>query len=637
MKSSFYENRLAQLIHIFQKAQSMTVATLASKLDVSERTIRNDIKQLNEVLKPHASIDGMRGNYTLRIFDMTQYRKMVEQLYRTDDVLNCVTNRMEYIFEKLLQAQEPVLMDELAYEMNIARTTFVGDLKKLRAELQQYNISIVGKQNRGLLLCGCEMDIRKYVLENSYHTLYGEYPLDAEIVQMVTKTFAKSSWGMSVQQSFLMFLTLMLDRYLKEHGIGTLPEQFYDLTERQEFAFVDTLLHHIEQFLHITLPIEERIFVFLPIIGMRTPSDLEVMQCISLDNSVQGLMERVLERIKIEMNITIDSGEFTEEFLYHLMFMVNRLRFRVRLKNPLVEELQKKYPLAYRMANIAANVIQEEYDCVVSEDEKGYLASYFSIFLEENSQKHKKVFHVAVVCGTGRVTARLMAAQLRKVLDSSAELTVFPYDTITSDILNGYDIVLTTVDLNCSCKRPVIRIYEIFQEQELIHKIEKARYWDQIEVPVLDNNWFVMASLLDQGKFFRLDTCTSYEQGIAYMVDCLTASGQLDKDFKERLQCREERGSMVFDTIAIPHTVQYASDKLVLAIGVFEEPITYQQHHVRIIFLLALPEESKQEELLIRVYDEIMHITQDTALLEKIANAKDFQALLHALYLQVGR
>ena len=94
---------------------------------------------------------------------------------------------------------------------------------------------------------------------------------------------------------------------------------------------------------------------------------------------------------------------------------------------------------------------------------------------------------------------------------------------------------------------------------------------------------------------------------------------------------------MVFDTIAIPHTVQYASDKLVLAIGVFQEPIVHQQHHVRVIFLLALPEQSKQEELLIRVYDEIMHITQDTTLLEKIANAKDFQALLHALYLQVGR
>lgn len=94
---------------------------------------------------------------------------------------------------------------------------------------------------------------------------------------------------------------------------------------------------------------------------------------------------------------------------------------------------------------------------------------------------------------------------------------------------------------------------------------------------------------------------------------------------------------MVFNTIAIPHTVQYASDKLVLAIGVFQEPIKYQQYHVRIIFLLALPEESKQEELLICVYDEIMHITQDTVLLEKIANAKDFQVLLSALYLQVGR
>ena len=149
------------------------------------------------------------------------------------------------------------------------------------------------------------------------------------------------------------------------------------------------------------------------------------MHVIALDESVRPLMHRILLQIQREMDITIQSGEFTEEFLYHLMFMLNRLRFRVKLKNPMLDDLREKYPLAYQMAGIACRVIGREYGFSVSEDERGYLASYFGVFLTENDLKRTRPFRAAVVCGTGRVTARLVAAQLKKVLDSAAQLELF--------------------------------------------------------------------------------------------------------------------------------------------------------------------------------------------------------------------
>ena len=47
----------------------LTVAAIAQELGVSERTIRNDIRQLNEDLGDGASIEGVQGRYSLRIFD----------------------------------------------------------------------------------------------------------------------------------------------------------------------------------------------------------------------------------------------------------------------------------------------------------------------------------------------------------------------------------------------------------------------------------------------------------------------------------------------------------------------------------------------------------------------------------------
>ena len=637
MKSLFSDNRIANILQILRKTPEITVSALSSRLGVSERTIRNDIKQINQELEDCAVIDGVQGKYSLRIFQMERFRQRFSAIMQTDDFLNSSRYRMEYVFGRLMRSEEPLLTDELAYEMNVGRTTLMSDLKKLREEIEPYQLKIIGKTSKGLMLHGTETEIRRYVLDRVYDSIYQDYPLDEEIVQEMQQMFEQHSFEKSVRDTFEQFMTLMLDRFLTGHYIGLLPQRYYNLTARAEFGMVDQLVDRFSQILHIRIPIEEKLFVFLPIAGMRTPADIQDMRSIELDEHVRPLMQHILRQIKAEMDITIRSGEFTEEFLYHLMFMVNRLRFHVPLKNPMLEDLREKYPLAYQMAGIAARVVREEYQLEVTEDERGYLASYFGVFLTEVDLQQEKPFRVAVVCGTGRVTARLVAVQLKKILDSSAEMQLFADEKISAELLNTFDIVLTTVELPCSCDRPVIRIHEIFNDRELLHKIEKAKYWDQIAVPVLDNNWFVMTGLLDESRFFVLKE-TDYPSAVAHMVSSLTESGQVDDRFAQRLEEREKKGTMVFDhAVAIPHSVQYASDKLMLSIGVFPEAVQYGDHEIRVIFLIGLPSQVEAEDnLLIRVYDEMIQIAKDEEMLDKIASADFFSALLRVLYRHIG-
>ncbi len=636
MKSLFGDNRNANMLQLFRKSSVISVGTLAAKLDVSERTVRNDIKQLNEELKDCAEITGGHGKYSLRIFNVERFRERFAKMMETDDFLNSPRNRMDYAFGKLMRTEEPLLTDELAYEMNVGRTTLVGDMKKLRSELVPYRLEIFGQTSKGMSLRGEERDIRKYVLENNYQQIYGAYPLDHEISEAIAKTFSRNSFEKSVQERFEQYITLMLDRFLTGHYIGSLSAGYYNLASRQEFLIVNQLLDEITKILQVEFPVEEKLFVLLPIIGMRTPADTENMQRIKLDGETRGLMDKILEAIRSEMDISIISGEFTDEFLYHLMFMMNRLRFGVRLANPMLDDLKSKYPLAYEMARIAASVIGREYHLTVSEDERGYLASYFGVFLTENDLKRAKKFRVAVVCGTGRVTARLVEAQLKKMLDSSAEMTLFADEHVSREILEEFDIVLTTVKLPCECRRPVIRIHEIFNERELLHKIEKAKYWDKIEVPVVDDNWFVMAGFVEEEAFFVFDGTVSYEAAVDQMSECLRKRGRVDDGFAGRLREREAKGTMVFDhAIAIPHSIQYASDKLELAIGVSDRPIHSGEHDIRIIFLLGLPEKGDFDDgLLIRLYDEMIRISQDMNLLENIAKSDNYYALLKAMYWQ---
>lgn len=633
MKNFFNDNRTRQILQYFRKIPVITISTLAAKLEVSERTIRNDIKQLNKDMHGCAVIEGQKGQYSLHIYAAETFRAIYAKLTETENLLDGPQGRMDYIFGKLIRSEEPVLSDDIAYEMNVGRSTLIADLRKLRESVEPYSLSIIGKVGRGLLLHGQEASIRRYILDNNYPVLYQEYPLDKEIVEAINAVFNAYALPKGTKAKFREFVTLMLDRFLTGHFIGKLDSAYYKLTGRDEFEIVDMLITRIAEILQIDFPVEEKIFIFLPIAGMRTPTDVSHLKRIKLDETIRETLEKIISRIRQEMNITLVSNEFTGEFLYHMMFMLNRLRYGIKLVNPLLDDLKGKYPLAYQMAGIAAEIIEKEYGVTVTEDERGYLAAYFGVFLTENDLQ-PECFRIALVCADGKITARLVAVQLKKILDSSTELEVFYQESVTAEDLERYDIVISTVRLSFACRRPVIQISEIFDEQELRQQIEKARYWDMADAQVLDSNKFVMTGMLDERRVFMLDDGLGYEGAVRLMVERLAADGYLDDGFLARLAERECKGEMVFgQSVAIPHTVQYASDKLVFAVGVAKKPLSYHGHEVQVIFLLGVPENIDEDDsILIRVYDEIISVAKDERLLHAIVQAKTFQELLGTLY-----
>ena len=183
MSKRFTDNRAADILYVLGHKSGVTVAFIAEKLGVSERTIRNDIRQINDDLEGSAVIEGSQGRYTLRIFGPEQYRKAFDKICNIDGVFGTPRGRQNYVFGELMRADAPLLTDELAYEMNVGRTTLISDLKRLREEIEPYGLSIVGKTSKGMILQGKELDIRTYVLETCFDALYDDYPLDHESIR----------------------------------------------------------------------------------------------------------------------------------------------------------------------------------------------------------------------------------------------------------------------------------------------------------------------------------------------------------------------------------------------------------------------------------------------------------------------
>ena len=634
MKNLFTENRAANILYMLGTKSGLTVSAMAQAMGVSDRTVRNDIRQLNEDLAGSASVEGVQGRYSLRIFDPDAYKKAYEKICDIDGMFGTPRGRQTYVFASLMRADAPLLTDELAYEMNVGRTTLVSDLKKLREELTPYGLVIVGKTSKGMILQGKELDIRTYVLENCFDEIYSDYPLDQEIRDLIREEMRQKNFEKQVGQQFERYLLLMIDRFLTGHFIGKLTDAYYNLTANAEFSRVNGIIDRIGGLLHVDFPPEEKIFTFLPIAGMRTPADLGAVEEMELDETIAPLSEKIMAQIREELGVSIDPRDFAKEFAFHLMFMLNRLRFKIRQPNAMLEELRTKFPLAYEMSGIAARVIEREEGLVVNSDERGHLATYFGVFLEENDLGQSKAFRIAVICGTGRVTARLISVQLKRIMDSQAEIQTLSDAIVSPDLLQKYDVILSTVDLPFTPDKPVIRIREIFDERELKQKLDKVRYWDRIDMPLLDDNQYIMASLLDEDKVFFFEKDRSYADAVAEMVEILTDEGQLDAGFGERLAEREQKGSFIFDNgVAIPHSIQTATNRMLLAIGIFEKPVRHRGQEVRVIFFMALPERSEDDDMLmIRVYDELLEISRDADMLRAVSRSRNYPELLRVLY-----
>ena len=107
----------------------------------------------------------------------------------------------------------------------------------------------------------------------------------------------------------------------------------------------------------------------------------------------------------------------------------------------MVDDFKNKYSVAYKMAEIAKGVLEERIGIEMTEDEMGFLAAYFGVFLLEQEPEEKRC-KIAIVCGSGKIIGRLIENQLKKVFDVEPEFEFF-YGIFDENRKDDFDYIVT--------------------------------------------------------------------------------------------------------------------------------------------------------------------------------------------------
>lgn len=617
MTSGTPDSRIAQILEIMELRRTARPESLADKLKVGAKTIKNDMKELNRLLEGSALVEYVSGRYALFILDERTFREKKQTVYSQNDYMNSPSKRYGYILNRLMHEEGAVLIDDLADEICVGRTTINGDLKKLREMLESYQVGIVGRTNTGIRLEGDELSIRLLVLEQMYDRVFESFLLDDDLESMVNEYCQEYGLDYMTTQYFMRSYTVMIDRVLNDHPLNSLQEKYHELEQTTAYRFAEKIVMRTMEMFQVRIPMEEILFLSLPIAGMRTPMNREDKQVLEISEEVAELVVKILNRIAYDMNFHISPTDLLDDFVYHINFMLNRLKYRFYIRNYALAEIRERYPLAYKMAEVAKKVIEEQTSFAVTDDELGFLASYFSLFLEEQHYKNRKVFRVGIVCAQGAISGKLIQVRLEKMMSDQTEFELLSEKE--AEDREDFDLLISTSRNYESDAVPVICLGEFFDEVEVLRQIERLKYMGNLEVSMKTGIHSLIATILEPEHFYVLGPEPSYLEAVLYMIDCLTEEGALEADFKEAFLKREKKSTMLFDErIGFPH-LQYPGEKIVLAVGAADRTGS----GVQFILLLALPKDSElNDDILIHIYNELLVISSDETLTEEIAKLK---------------
>ena len=326
---------------------------------------------------------------------------------------------------------------------------------------------------------------------------------------------------------------------------------------------------------------------------------------------------KILNRIAYDMNFHISPTDLLDDFVYHMNFMLNRLKYRFYIRNYALAEIRERYPLAYRMAELAKKVIEEQTSLQVVDDELGFLASYFSLFLEEQHYRKQRAFRVGIVCAQGTISGKLIQVRLEKMMSDQTEFELLSEKEAGDR--GDFDLMISTSRTYESEEIPVICLGEFFDEVEVLRQIERLKYLGHLDVTMKTGINSLIATILEPDHFYVLEQEPSWLEAVLYMIDRLAEEGTLDPDFKEAFLRREKKSTMLFDEkVGFPH-LQYPGDRIVLAVGV----IRRTGPGVCFILLLALPKDSElNDDILIHIYNELLVISSGGTLAEEISKLR---------------
>lgn len=629
----FPYGRLKEILSWFLSHDEFAAsADLAKRFGISERTLRTDIHNLNDILKRFDSkiIQKRRKGYILETCSFQLLHRLLSEAQ--DSALDSADKRINLLIMNLLYAKDYVTQDQLAEIVFVSINTILNYLKAIRNILEGYSLKLINKVNRGYTIQGEEMDKRvciMYLLEGSqqeegfrflkeYYPMWEGIPME-EIRKKVLEFSQDQGFYFSDYslRTLVWSIALSISRMRNGNELTSYPEPEDSHTEK----LLDPLIQNLENLLDVRFSQPEKRFLYSCYIlnaGNFPSKDVNM-------EYVHGLVSRILQSIYDCYQIDVrDDAILIKNLSHHLHSILQSKYYQINKKNPLLEVIRQSYLLFYEITETAVYETFQNEELSLNEDDIGYIclhvgAAVKRYFDARNIRKQRTM----IVTPGGYAVGSFLETQLNSVFEDRLEIvgkTSF-YELENSNLQN-IDFIISTVPLKEE-KIPVILI-EIPMSKKNMEEI----FREIVAGKAVDSRW--MSRLFRKECFWRM-RCNSKEEIIHQMSAGLLKQGYVNENFEQEVLEREKKIPTVMnEKIAIPHPLQISSRENIVAVGILEKPVEWGKGRcAQIILMLALSENYGKD--IERLYDMLVDMANNPALQEQILQSRSMKEFLDTI------
>ena len=171
-------NRKIKLIRALLGHERMSSAELMDKLDISQRTLRNEVKEINEILRQEnvGIYSSNTGGYYLKAEEKQNVQKVLDRMIRkSKNVILPETpdERFLFGFTTLFFEKRPISIQRTAEKLFVSKTAMLQTKKEIQDACRWYHGLTIEVSSKGSRITGPEK-IRRHALAEimNYYT-YG--------------------------------------------------------------------------------------------------------------------------------------------------------------------------------------------------------------------------------------------------------------------------------------------------------------------------------------------------------------------------------------------------------------------------------------------------------------------------------
>lgn len=632
-----------KLIKSLIELQPKTANQLAETLNVSVRTIKNYVKEIND---EHPNlISSSKDGYCVDVSKaFTLFNTENKRIPQTSQ------ERVYYIINKLIhhntsvqeKVNHSVDLYELCDEMYISMSTLKVELNKVKRKIKKYDLELETKDDT-IKCVGLEKNKRKLLSS----ILYKESNVNFVNIDSIQKAFTNidihfiRNTVLEIFEKYhyyvndyslinlVLHITIAVDR-IRNNNINTTNVDTMPAVRLHEYEMSKELAKRLEEKFHIRYSDAEIYEMTLLIISRATNIDYQSIDTNNLEQFVGKdclyLVHDLINDINSYYYIDLSEQEFLIRFALHIKNLLVRSRNNYFSKNPLTESIKMSCPLIYDAAVNLARTIKNKTGVSINDDEIAYIAFHLGSALETQKNLTSKIKAI-LYCPNYYGLNSKITDTIYKSFENDLLITNILTDESQLNKVSDIDLVITTIPLSMPIQTPTIHINIILNNKDIANLRNKI---SEIQTQKRKNEFEKhLRELLVPELFEKKNNLENHEKCIQYMVKKLAKLGYVDTNFKDEVLEREKMSSTAFGDFAIPHAMKMHANKTGLNILISDKPILWNEHPVNLVIMMCF---NKNERYIFNeIYDPITMILSESENVKKILNAKDYDDFIQLM------